>query len=100
MITGLAEFADTPRIISAPMNFWRSYGMSHLDKIVKKIVDATDDLRCLICGYEYSLNYKTKASLFHHYKNHKHETVDYYLKNLLEKTEECKIQSNQGVMTQ
>jgi len=83
MITGLAEFADTPRIISAPRLFWNCYGESHLEKIIKKIIEVSDDLICTICGIEYSLNYKTKAALFHHYKGHKKQVVRYYLDNLL-----------------
>ena len=97
-ITGYAHFASNPRIVTADRVFWESYCRRNISEITKLIVETSKELKCVCCG-DYTLNYKTKGSLFHHYKFHLEQTIQYYLERLILKPL-CELLNNTNQISQ
>ena len=85
-LKGYAHFARSEREIIADRIFWKRYCNINISEIVKIIIENSEDLECVVCGHDYTLNYSKKSSLYRHYKNHNDQTIEYYLDNLISKS--------------
>jgi len=80
MISGYPHFSDMSHLINTEQVHWIKYLYSNIDAVIRILVVLSENNHCKICN-DFSLNYTTKASLGNHYKQHKKETVHYFLSN-------------------
>jgi len=83
LITGYDHFSNFSKEVTAQKDFWIRHCLKNLPKVIKIIIENTNETKCKICGDEYSLNYHKKSSLFSHYKGRSIDTVEHYLDNFV-----------------
>ncbi len=85
MIRSWNHFSTPPVIVNAEKNFWKKHLSRNLDKVVRILVNISDNTKCVVCG-DYSLYFKTCSGLTSHIKNHKNSTIEYCLENIISKS--------------
>ena len=82
------HFAKFPYQESADFKDWRMLVFRNFDRVIRIIIEISNDLKCVICK-DLSLNYTAKSSLAEHYRTyHKKRTVDFFLNDVATKTPE------------
>ena len=75
-----------PRQVDTTKEFWQGLSNRHFDHVVSVIIALCKEMKCVVCGYKESPNFKSFAGLAIHLRFHRAKTIEWWLDNIITKT--------------